>query len=90
MKQIMRNVKQDPQLKDVLGEAIRPQPEWWLNGDPKINGQVCFATPAQLKMVYHILVTQINQIQGNIDLSIRIKGSRGTLCLERFTCLLKG
>ena len=40
VKQIMRSVREDDQLKDVLGEAIRPQPEWWLNGDPKINGRV--------------------------------------------------
>jgi cytochrome c oxidase assembly factor 1 len=40
VKQIMRSVRDDAQLKEVLGEAIRPQPEWWLNGDPKINGKV--------------------------------------------------
>jgi cytochrome c oxidase assembly factor 1 len=40
VRQIMRSVRDDPQLKEVLGEAIRPQPEWWLNGDPRINGGV--------------------------------------------------
>jgi cytochrome c oxidase assembly factor 1 len=40
VKQIMRSVREDEQLKEVLGGAIRPQPEWWLNGDPKINGRV--------------------------------------------------
>jgi len=40
VKQIMRSVREDPQLKEELGEAIRPQPEWWLNGDPKIHGRV--------------------------------------------------
>jgi cytochrome c oxidase assembly factor 1 len=40
VKQIMRSVREDAQLKEVLGEAIRPQPEWWLNGDPLINGRV--------------------------------------------------
>ena len=38
--QIMRSVRSDPQMKLMLGEAIRPQPEWWLNGDPLINGNV--------------------------------------------------
>lgn len=41
VRQIMRCVKEDAQLQEVLGEAIRSQPEWWLNGDPRINGRVC-------------------------------------------------
>lgn len=40
VRQIMRSVRDDPQLKQTLGEAIRPQPEWWLNGDPMIKGRV--------------------------------------------------
>ncbi|KAJ2915246.1 hypothetical protein MD484_g5162, partial [Candolleomyces efflorescens] len=56
---IMRSLKADPQLRDLLGDAIRPQPEWWLNGDPRIEGK-------------------IGQLQGNIDVSFRVKGSKGT------------
>ncbi|KAF5323728.1 hypothetical protein D9619_012971 [Psilocybe cf. subviscida] len=37
---IMRALKSDPQLREVLGEAIRAQPEWYMNGDPHINGHV--------------------------------------------------
>lgn len=55
---IMRSLKADPQLHEKLGDAIRPQPEWWLNGDPRILGH-------------------ISQLQGNIDVSFRIKGSKG-------------
>lgn len=40
VRQIMRSVRDDEQLKHVLGDVIRPQPEWWLNGDPMINGRV--------------------------------------------------
>jgi cytochrome c oxidase assembly factor 1 len=36
----MRTVKDNEELKGMLGEAIRPQPEWWLNGDPWIEGAV--------------------------------------------------
>lgn len=43
VRQIMRCVKEDAQLREVLGEAIRSQPEWWLNGDPRINGRVCWS-----------------------------------------------
>ena len=40
---ILRGLKADPQLKESLGEAIRPQPEWYLNGDPYVKGHVgCF------------------------------------------------
>ncbi|KAJ6519431.1 cytochrome oxidase complex assembly protein 1-domain-containing protein [Mycena sanguinolenta] len=59
VKQILRTIKADPQLLETLGFAIRPQPEWWLNGYPIIHGQ-------------------INQLQGNIDVSFRIKGSLGS------------
>jgi len=37
---IVRAVKADPQLREVLGEVIRPQPEWWLNGDPYVSGHI--------------------------------------------------
>lgn len=37
---IVRALKADEQLREVLGEAIRPQPEWYLNGDPLVNGHV--------------------------------------------------
>ncbi|KXN81709.1 hypothetical protein AN958_03807 [Leucoagaricus sp. SymC.cos] len=62
VRQIMRSVREDPKLREALGEAIRPQPEWWLNGDPKINGR-------------------ISTLQGNIDVSWRIRGTKssGTL-----------
>ena len=41
---IVRAVKADSQLREVLGEVIRPQPEWWLNGDPHVSGQVSTLT----------------------------------------------
>lgn len=39
-RQVLRAVRQSPELRDLLGEAIRPQAEWWLNGDPQIHGNV--------------------------------------------------
>jgi len=58
----MRAVRNDEKLREVLGEAIRPQPEWWLNGDPRIKGT-------------------ISTMQGNVDVSFRIKGSKGAFAL---------
>jgi cytochrome c oxidase assembly factor 1 len=37
---VLRALRADAQLQDVLGDAIRPQAEWYLNGDPLINGYV--------------------------------------------------
>ena len=40
MQQVLAAVRDDGALRDVLGEAIRPEPVWWLNGDPWIDGAV--------------------------------------------------
>ncbi|OCH93871.1 DUF1783-domain-containing protein [Obba rivulosa] len=62
MQRVLASVRASPELRDVLGEAIRPVPEWWLNGDPWVHGE-------------------IRLMQGNVDLSFRVKGSKdsGTL-----------
>ncbi|KAJ3875790.1 cytochrome oxidase complex assembly protein 1-domain-containing protein [Lentinula edodes] len=58
VQQIMRELREDEELRAVLGDAIRMQGEWWLNGDPRIIGS-------------------ISTMQGNIDVSFRVKGSKG-------------
>lgn len=40
VRHIMDTVRESPELRDVLGEAIRPEPVWWLNGDPHISGAI--------------------------------------------------
>ena len=40
MQQIMNALRESPDLRAVLGEAIRPEPVWWMNGDPWIDGAV--------------------------------------------------
>ena len=52
MQQIMNTIRESPELRDVLGEAIRPEPVWWMNGDPWIDGAVrcpppCFVLGAR-------------------------------------------
>lgn len=89
---IVRALKADEQLKEVLGEAIRPQPEWYLNGDPHVKGHVSFFffNCVMLCGIHHPLLVcsrnessyllhlhQIGQLQGNIDVSFRIRGSKG-------------
>ncbi|KAI0093991.1 DUF1783-domain-containing protein [Irpex rosettiformis] len=62
MRQIMGIVRHNAAIEEALGDSIRFEPVWWLNGDPWINGGV------------HLM-------QGNVDLSFRIKGHKtsGTL-----------
>jgi hypothetical protein len=36
----MQTVRENEELKDMLGDAIRPEPAWYLNGNPWINGSV--------------------------------------------------
>jgi cytochrome c oxidase assembly factor 1 len=40
MQQIMQTARTNPELEQMLGEAIRPEPAWYLNGDPWVNGSV--------------------------------------------------
>ncbi|KIP08761.1 hypothetical protein PHLGIDRAFT_68830 [Phlebiopsis gigantea 11061_1 CR5-6] len=40
VRQVMTNVGANAALQEVLGDAIRFEPVWWLNGDPYIKGGV--------------------------------------------------
>jgi cytochrome c oxidase assembly factor 1 len=40
VRQIMQTVRESPDLQGLLGNAIHPEPAWYLNGDPRINGKV--------------------------------------------------
>ncbi|KAI0822771.1 cytochrome oxidase complex assembly protein 1-domain-containing protein [Trametes gibbosa] len=40
MQQIMNTLRESAELRAVLGEAIRPEPVWWMNGDPWISGAI--------------------------------------------------
>lgn len=39
-RRIMETLRENAELREVLGEAVRPEPVWWLNGDPYIHGAV--------------------------------------------------
>lgn len=43
MQQLMNTLRENPELRAALGEAIRPEPVWWMNGDPWISGAVCIS-----------------------------------------------
>ncbi|GBE81890.1 DUF1783-domain-containing protein [Sparassis latifolia] len=69
VRQLMDTVRASPELRDVLGDAIRPEPIWWLNGDPWISGAIYL-------------------MQGNVDVSFRLKGHKGAGTLY-FTSIRK-
>ena len=56
---IVRAVKSDPQLREVLGEVIRPQPEWWLNGDPYVSGHVSTSIPLENSNGFESLIIRV-------------------------------
>lgn len=43
-KQILTIIRDNAELQGMLGEAIRPEPTWYLNGDPWISGAVRIAS----------------------------------------------
>lgn len=40
VRQVLVNLRESGEVQTVLGEAIRPEPAWYLNGDPWIHGGV--------------------------------------------------
>lgn len=40
VQRIMTILRGDPSVREVLGDAIRFEPTWWLNGDPWVSGSV--------------------------------------------------
>ncbi|KAF9242074.1 cytochrome oxidase complex assembly protein 1-domain-containing protein [Melanogaster broomeanus] len=58
VKGLIQAAREHDGLRAALGDVIRFEPTWYLNGDPWINGSVSL-------------------LQGNVDLSFRLKGHRG-------------
>ena len=76
----MRTVKDNGELKEILGEATRSQPEWWLNGDPWIEGSVSVRSQGIYmlgSLKFFRVSCQINMMQANVDVSFRLKGHKG-------------
>ncbi|KAI0064520.1 hypothetical protein BV25DRAFT_1836859 [Artomyces pyxidatus] len=37
---VLAAIKDSPEVREVLGDAVRPEPAWYLNGDPWVSGSV--------------------------------------------------
>jgi hypothetical protein len=59
MRRVLSELRDSEDVRAVLGDAVRPEPTWYLNGSPWVSGSV-------------------KMLQGNIDVSFRVKGHRGT------------
>lgn len=78
MRQILQNLRDSDIVRESLGEAVRPEPAWYLNGDPWIEGAVsCVELKKVLFPNSEHLFLQTNMLQGNVDISFRVKGSKG-------------
>lgn len=71
MRRVLSELRESEDVRTVLGDAVRPEPTWYLNGSPWVSGSV-------------------KMLQGNIDVSFRVKGHKGThkFLLRPVTCLL--
>ncbi|KAI0253599.1 cytochrome oxidase complex assembly protein 1-domain-containing protein [Lactifluus subvellereus] len=58
MRRVLSELRENGDVRAVLGDAVRPEPAWYLNGSPWVYGSV-------------------KMLQGNIDISFRIKGHKG-------------
>ena len=59
MRRVLSELRESEDVRAVLGDAVRPEPTWYLNGSPWVSGSV-------------------KMLQGNIDVSFRVKGHKGT------------
>ena len=39
-KSILRTLRSSSQVRETFGDAIRPEPEWYLNGAAKVDGRI--------------------------------------------------
>ncbi|KAI0306251.1 cytochrome oxidase complex assembly protein 1-domain-containing protein [Multifurca ochricompacta] len=58
MRRVLSGLRESEEVRTILGDAVRPEPAWYLNGSPWVYGSV-------------------KMLQGNIDISFRIKGHKG-------------
>ena len=77
MRRVLSELRECEDVRAVLGDAVRPEPKWYLNGSPWVYGSVrvmlCMPLPSA-----HLRACQVKMLQGNIDISFRVKGHNGT------------
>ena len=86
MRRVLSELRESEDVRAVLGDAVRPEPTWYLNGSPWVYGSVCGTQAFAYGAGEGAIITaslilgnfQVKMLQGNIDISFRIKGHKGT------------
>lgn len=71
----MRTVREDAELDQLLGQGIRPQSEWWLNGDPRIHGNVRYLS-CQTYVCIHGPLSRFDSYKGMSTLASVCEGPK--------------
>lgn len=91
MRRVLNELRESEDVRATLGDAVRPEPLWYLNGSPWVYGTVrvtafrCGATERAGQAIDHsnsdlrLRTCQVKMLQGNIDISFRVKGHKGML-----------
>lgn len=74
----MKNLRESPEVQELLGDAIRPEPVWYLNGDPWVDGVV-----SHILLLLEILSHSLRSICPKVT-STSSSGSRVTRVLELY------
>lgn len=45
MRRVLSELRESADVRAVLGDAVRPEPAWYLNGSPWVHGSVRHPTP---------------------------------------------
>ncbi|KAI0263445.1 cytochrome oxidase complex assembly protein 1-domain-containing protein [Gloeopeniophorella convolvens] len=70
VRRVLADLRDSADVRALLGDAVRAEPAWYLNGSPWVHGAV-------------------KMLQGNIDISFRIKGHKGAGTVY-FTSIRRG
>ena len=50
MRRVLSELRESADVRAVLGDAVRPEPAWYLNGSPWVHGTVRSVHPNQLPL----------------------------------------
>ena len=90
MRRVLSELRDSEDVRAILGDAVRPEPMWYLSGSPWVHGTVRLRAfrilpirrsewAGQAIDYSDPRACQVKMLQGNIDISFRVKGHKGTL-----------
>ncbi|KAH7343978.1 cytochrome oxidase complex assembly protein 1-domain-containing protein [Rhizoctonia solani] len=70
-KQVLTQIRASPEVASELGSGVAAEPTWWMVGQPYVDGAVSNPIHSQA------LVSTLLVFEGKVDISVRVKGSKG-------------